>query len=117
MFLEKNQHQYYKYHIFCCTNRRNPSTQECCASKGSEELLSYIKNKVRELKIDSIRVNKAGCLGRCKLGKVMVIYPEGLWYHYDTQEDIDKILEGHFLNNKIVEDLILLNSNEDQVET
>ncbi len=112
MLADEKQHLYFKYHIFCCTNRRSLTSEGCCASKGSEELINYIKTKVKTLGITSARVNKAGCLGRCKLGKVMVIYPEGLWYHYDNEADIDKILEGYFIHNSIVEDLVLLNPKD-----
>lgn len=114
MFLDEKQYLYYKYHIFCCTNSRSLTSGECCASKGAEELVTYIKNKVKALGITNARVNKSGCLGRCKQGKVMVIYPQGLWYHYDTQDDIDRILEGYFINNALVEDLILLNVSKEE---
>ena len=34
--------------------------------------------------IENIRLNASGCLDRCELGPNMVIYPEGVWYHYDS---------------------------------
>lgn len=114
MFLEKKEHLHYKYHIFCCTNRKNSPKSDCCASKGSEDLAKYMKDKIKSLGIEGVRVNKAGCLGRCKLGKVMVIYPEGLWYHYDTQEDINRIIEAHFFNKNIVKDLALPNAQDEK---
>jgi (2Fe-2S) ferredoxin len=27
----------------------------------------------------------------------MVIYPEGLWYHYATEADVAAILDAHFV--------------------
>ena len=52
-----------------------------------------------------IRINKSGCLDRCELGPVMVIYPEGIWYSYKNLDDINEILESHLINNKVVERL------------
>tara|TARA_B100001971_G_scaffold62911_1_gene57946 strand:+ start:1488 stop:1646 length:159 start_codon:yes stop_codon:yes gene_type:complete len=37
----------------------------------------------------------------------MVIYPEGVWYHYQSREDIDEILEHHVIGDKPVERLML----------
>ena len=40
-----------------------------------------------------MRINSSGCLDRCELGPTMVIYPEGVWYHVETREDVDEILQ------------------------
>lgn len=99
---------FFKSHIFCCTNRRPDSAARgSCAAKGSEELRDYMKKRVKELKISGSRVNTAGCLDRCELGPVVVIYPEGIWYTYKTREDIDEILESHVQGGKLVERLRL----------
>ncbi|NBQ00230.1 MAG: (2Fe-2S) ferredoxin domain-containing protein, partial [Proteobacteria bacterium] len=50
-------------------------------------------------------INKSGCLDRCELGPIMVIYPDGIWYSFKNSKDIDEILNSHLLNNKVVERL------------
>lgn len=57
--------------------------------------------------LDDIRVNNAGCLERCELGPAMVVYPEGIWYHYENTNDIDEILENHIVQGNPVERLLL----------
>jgi (2Fe-2S) ferredoxin len=52
-----------------------------------------------------IRINRAGCLDRCDEGPVMVIYPEGIWYRYVDQQDIDEIIDSHLLHDRHVERL------------
>ena len=52
-----------------------------------------------------IRINKAGCLDRCEEGPVMVVYPEGIWYTYIDEEDIDEIVDSHLIAGKPVERL------------
>jgi (2Fe-2S) ferredoxin len=37
----------------------------------------------------------------------MVIYPDGVWYHYETREDVDEILETHVTQGRRVERLLL----------
>ena len=52
-----------------------------------------------------MRINAAGCLGRCEQGPVIVVYPEGTWYTYVDKEDIDEIVDRHLLKGEIVERL------------
>jgi (2Fe-2S) ferredoxin len=99
---------FYKTHIFCCTNERPPGHKRgCCKEKGAEALRNYMKARVKEEGLDATRVNTAGCLDRCELGPVMVIYPEGVWYQYTSKEDVDEIIAQHLKNGTPVERLRL----------
>ncbi|CAJ0723037.1 hypothetical protein R38712_01581 [Ralstonia pickettii] len=99
----------YEAHVFCCVNER-PGTHRrgCCASKGSLELANYMCRRAMVTANDRrIRVNLSGCLNACEYGPTMVIYPEGVWYRYETQEDIAEILEQHVVKGHRVERLLL----------
>jgi (2Fe-2S) ferredoxin len=37
----------------------------------------------------------------------MVIYPDGVWYHYETLADVDEILERHVIGGGRVDRLML----------
>lgn len=101
-------------HVFCCGNERPAGhPRGCCKEKGGVDLRNYLKSRVSELKIHGTRVNMAGCLDRCELGAVMVIYPEGVWYSYATREDIDEIAEKHLMRGEVVERLRLTNDQKD----
>ena len=54
-----------------------------------------------------IRVNQAGCLDRCEEGPACVVYPEGTWYTYIDESDVDEIIESHLVNGKIVDRLLI----------
>ena len=54
-----------------------------------------------------VRINKAGCLNRCELGPVLVVYPEAIWYTFVDEHDIDEIIDSHLLNGKPVERLMV----------
>jgi (2Fe-2S) ferredoxin len=98
---------YYRYHAFFCVNQREDGTQ-CCNNCGALKIREYAKRRVKELGLagkDRVRVNTAGCLDRCAEGPVLVIYPEGVWYTYIDEEDIDEIIEQHFIHGHIVERL------------
>jgi (2Fe-2S) ferredoxin len=57
-----------------------------------------------------VRVNKAGCLDRCAGGPVAVVYPEGVWYTFVDESDIDEIVEQHLAKGQVVERLKLAES-------
>lgn len=108
MKVDKNPENFYKVHIFCCLNiKEGDNLLKSCGGKGAVDLFEFFKLKLKEYNLPGIRINKAGCLGKCRLGKVMVIYPQAVWYHYDNQEDIIEIIESHLLNQSLVERLIL----------
>jgi (2Fe-2S) ferredoxin len=104
---------FYAHHVFMCTNvRPEGHPRGCCmersaAGGGVDKLRGYAREKARQLGIESIRWNAGGCLDRCEFGPNMVIYPEGVWYRYESQEDIDEIIETHLKNGGRVQRLML----------
>lgn len=97
---------HYRYHLFFCINQREPGAA-CCANHGAVRLREYAKQKVKSLGLakNRVRVNTAGCLDRCEEGPVLVVYPEGTWYTYVDEEDIDEIIEEHLIHGRPVERL------------
>lgn len=105
---------YYRYHVFFCTNERLPDGKACkqgdqyCQQHDALGMRKYMKKKVKELglvRTGEVRVNTAGCLNRCSLGPVIVIYPEAVWYTFVDKEDIDEIISEHLQNGRIVKRL------------
>lgn len=99
---------YFRCHVFCCVNERpegHPSGS--CCRRGSVRLRNYMKARAKELGLEGVRINAAGCLDRCEHGPTMVIYPGGVWYHYESLADVDEILERHVAGGKLVDRLLL----------
>lgn len=100
---------YYRYHVFFCTNQREPGCRSCGHS-GSSDMRDYLKRRVKEqglTGLGGVRVNTAGCLDRCAEGPVIVVYPESTWYTYEGTEDLEEILREHLMHGRIVERLKL----------
>ncbi len=98
---------YFQHHVFFCTNQRK-NGEACCNDHGAADLRTYAKDRVKSLAEripDRVRINIAGCLDRCELGPVLVVYPEGVWYTYVDREDIDEIIEEHLIHGRTVERL------------
>lgn len=99
---------YYQYHVFFCTNKREDAS--CCEDCGATEMRNYAKQQVKASGLSGegkVRINSAGCLDRCDMGPVMVIYPEETWYSYVDKEDIDEIIEKHLKKGEVVERLLV----------
>ena len=100
---------YYTRHIFfCCNDRGAGADRPSCAQCGSQELRDYAKARMKKLGLHGqgqVRVNQSGCLDRCEEGPVCVIYPEGTWYTYIDEEDVDEIIDSHLVEGKEVERL------------
>jgi (2Fe-2S) ferredoxin len=98
---------FYANHVFFCCNQRT-NGDACCEDHGASALRAYAKDRVKALKLSGegkVRINQAGCLDRCELGPVMVVYPNETWYTYVDKADIDEIVEEHLKNGRIVERL------------
>ncbi|HUN91457.1 MAG TPA: (2Fe-2S) ferredoxin domain-containing protein [Burkholderiaceae bacterium] len=100
---------YYRHHVFFCLNQRD-NGEACCAPHQAAAMQAHAKQRIKELKAagaGGVRINKAGCLDRCEEGPCLVVYPEGVWYTYVDQHDIDEIVESHLVGGKVVDRLRL----------
>jgi len=101
--------QYYERHLFFCTNDRGTDAERpSCNQCGSAVLREYAKARVKKMGLagqGKVRVNTSGCLDRCEQGPVCVVYPEGVWYTYIDEVDVDEIIDSHLVKGKQVERL------------
>ena len=100
---------YYQHHIFFCLNQRD-NGEACCAQHDAQAAFDRCKSRVKASGLagpGGVRVNKAGCLDRCAGGPVAVVYPEGVWYTFVDQQDIDEIVDSHLKQGRVVERLLL----------
>lgn len=100
---------YFQRHIFFCLNQREAG-EDCCANHGAQAGFDRCKQLVKAANLSgpgAVRVNKAGCLDRCAAGPVAVVYPEGVWYTYVDEHDIDEIVESHLKNGQVVQRLLV----------
>ncbi|MCA3018140.1 MAG: (2Fe-2S) ferredoxin domain-containing protein [Rhodocyclaceae bacterium] len=98
---------YFKQHVFFCVNQRQAG-ENCCNNHCAEDVRGYAKKRIKELGLNGegkVRINTAGCLDRCDEGPVLVVYPEGVWYTYVDNADIDEIICEHIQNGRVVERL------------
>jgi (2Fe-2S) ferredoxin len=93
---------YFRHHVFFCCNQRGEG-ETCCNNSGAAAAQTYAKDRIGELRLKGagkVRINKAGCHG-----PVLVVYPEGVWYSYVDNEDIEEIIQEHLLHGRVVDRL------------
>ncbi|MBR3715364.1 MAG: NADH-quinone oxidoreductase subunit NuoF [Clostridia bacterium] len=78
-----------------------------CTSSGSAKVIEALNTEIAAKGLaDEIKVVKTGCFGLCALGPIMIVYPEGTFYHSVKAEDIAEIVEEHFLKGRPVARLV-----------
>jgi (2Fe-2S) ferredoxin len=83
------------HHILVCASfRLKGESQGMCHKKDAAALLPYIESELCDRGMDDVMISSTGCLNRCEMGPLMVVYPEGSWYGAMTEEKVDQILDA-----------------------
>ena len=97
----------FEKHVFICTNQKTGG-KKCCGEAVGLELVAKFKKILKDKNLNiRIRAQRAGCIDACDFGPSLVVYPEGTYYGHLTLDDVEKIIEQHLINGKVVEELEL----------
>ncbi|WP_348641038.1 (2Fe-2S) ferredoxin domain-containing protein [Martelella sp. HB161492] len=90
-----------KYRVLVCEGG-------ACNAAGADVLWGHLRNHqhCRKLKDtgDGMMSARTTCLGPCNLAPVLQVYPDGTYYGGVTEAAIDRIIDEHVLEGRIVED-------------
>ena len=75
-----------------------------CKKRGSKAVRGALKDELRaEGMKRNVRVDTVDCLGLCKHGPNLVVYPGGTWYLGVIEQDGPEIVQRHLKNGEPVE--------------
>lgn len=115
-------------HVFVCVDATTPK----CAPVGeTRDLWRYLKQRLKELGLTSgppawqgtgdfepvvqgrgcVLRSKVDCLRICESGPIVVVYPEGIWYHSVTIPIMERIITEHVVGGREVSDNVFARSN------
>ena len=89
----------FERHIFVCCNQREPGhPRGSCDPADEARLQKAFKKALAERGLNRrVRANRSGCLDQCEHGPTVVVYPDGVWYGFVSEADVDEIIDGHIV--------------------
>ena len=94
----------YARHVLICTGAY------CDPLRQADHLYHRLRRYLGELGAydNPVRVKRGTtpCLGVCYGGPLLVVYPDGIWYHNVDDALLRRIVDEHLRNNRPVEEAI-----------
>jgi cob(I)alamin adenosyltransferase len=105
----------YGRHILICENGdcADPEAAAALQRRFAELARAHGLNKLRNP--ERMKCTLTGCLGVCGGGPIVVVYPDGIWYHHVDAAALERIVNEHILDDRPVEDLIFHHLGEMEV--
>jgi (2Fe-2S) ferredoxin len=103
-----------KRQVFVCTGK------SCSAVGGQEVKAEFVRilteKGLRQGKgskgrnpLGEVVLTECGSIGFCSIGVAVMVYPDGTMYGQVQPEDVEEIVTGHLVNNRVVDRLALIN--------
>ncbi|MGX7126711.1 NADH-quinone oxidoreductase subunit NuoF [Enterococcus viikkiensis] len=87
-----------------------------CISSKSSEFVDSLKEELEKNHLtDQVNIVKTGCFGLCAQGPIVIIYPEGIFYHQVQPKHAKKIVSDHLLKGKLVEKLLYHDNDNKEI--
>ena len=96
----------YSRQVLICTGPR------CTQNGEGEALFNALQAKFRAAGLgvdagpDRVKRTRTGCVAACQGGPIVAVQPDGVWYYNVNAANMDRIIDEHLKNGRVVEDLV-----------
>lgn len=96
----------YRRHVFLCIG------DACCSNEVGAKAWDTLKDELKRRNLSlatgpaACYRTKVQCLRVCAGGPILVVYPEGTYYHGMTADRIPEFVEKHLVQNTPIEEWI-----------
>jgi (2Fe-2S) ferredoxin len=101
----------YAKHVFVCTGGY------CSPNRQGRVLYGLLPGLLQREGLlfgaDRVKRGETPCLGICERGPIVVVYPEGVWYHSVTPQLLERIVVEHLRDGKVVEEAVFHRLSDD----
>jgi NADH-quinone oxidoreductase subunit F len=99
----------YRLHLMICAGT-------ACVSNKSFRVKEVLEEELKKQELEEeVLIVMTGCNGFCAVGPVMVVMPDGIFYHSVTEDIIPHLVEEHFLKGRPVQKLMFTPEKEEIV--
>jgi len=81
---------------------------DCVETPRGDAAWGYLKKRLAELRLNQAPTylfrTRCHCLRICTQGPIVVVQPDGVWYHSADPPVIERILQEHILNGCVVKE-------------
>ena len=99
------------HHLLLCANSKKLL---CCEANEGLKSWDELKHVLKKLNLEDpsrpegiVLRSKVDCLRICKSGPILLIWPEGIWYHNVFSNRIEKIIRSHIINGIPIKEWVL----------
>jgi len=94
----------YRRHIIVCVGDR------CTEDGEGQALYNSLGEKFKKAGLNKgdlrVKRSRATCFGTCKSGPLLCVQPDGVWYYNVSEEKLDRIINEHFLQGKVIDEWV-----------
>ena len=96
----------YGRQLFICSHG------DCAPAEEAEALHRLVLERNRQQQLNRLRnphrikCTLADCLGVCQGGPIVVVYPDGIWYHGVDEQAMERIYREHLIGGRPVDALV-----------